>query len=241
MTVIPKNSPLPAAVLWDMDGTIVDTEPYWMQAETALVTSYGGTWTHADGMLLVGSGLWDSASILQDRGVDMDATAIVEWLTDRVQQQLAENGIPWRPGARELLLELKAAGVPMALVTMSVGRMARQIVDLMEFAPFDTIVSGDLVEHSKPHPEAYLLAATTLGVNPEHCVAIEDSAPGVASAVASGAVTIAVPHQVPLPESGLYTRWPTLVGATALTLTTLYRQRHATAERAHHTTRTGTN
>ena len=218
-------SPLPAAVLWDMDGTLVDTEPYWMRAETELVASYGGVWTHEDCMLLVGSGLWNSAGILQERGVDMDADAIVQWLTDRVQEQLAESGIPWRPGSRELLAELKAAGIPTALVTMSVKRMAHQIVELIDFPAFDLIIAGDMVTNSKPHPEPYLTAAAALGVDPVHCIAIEDSHPGVASAVAAGTIAIAVPHQIDLPESSSYTRWSTLDGRTLEHVVELYRAR----------------
>lgn len=230
-TATPTGSATPAAVLWDMDGTLVDTEPYWMRAETELVESFGGVWTHDDCMLLVGSGLWSSAAILQDRGVALDADAIVRRLTDRVQEQLASHGVPWRPGARELLAELKSAGIPTALVTMSVERMARQVADLIDFPAFDAIVAGDMVTHSKPHPEAYLTAAGILGVDPEHCVAIEDSAPGIAAAVASGAIALAVPHQIDLPESILYTRWPTLSGRTVTDLSELYTTRHSAADR----------
>jgi HAD superfamily hydrolase (TIGR01509 family) len=198
-----------------MDGTLVDTEPYWMRAETELVGSFGGVWTHEDGMQLVGSGLWNSAAILQSRGVEMTADAIVHWLTSRVQEQLAAEGVPWRPGARELLEELKTAGIPTALVTMSVERMARQVAELADLpdgSAFDVIVAGDMVSESKPHPEAYLTAARALGVDPAVCIAIEDSLPGVAAAVASGAVTIAVPHQIDLPESADYVRWDSLAG-----------------------------
>lgn len=219
---VPLPLSLPAAVLWDMDGTIVDTEPYWMRAESELVEEFGGVWTHDDGMLLVGSGLWNSAAILQARGVELSPDAIVARLTDRVQEQLAEHGIPWRPGSRELLQELKAAGVPTALVTMSVERMARQIIDLIDFVAFDIVVSGDMVANSKPHPDPYLVAAQRLGVDPAECVAIEDSVPGVASAVAAGTITIAVPHQIDLPESDQYTRWSTLTGRTLGDIAALY-------------------
>ncbi|WP_277871808.1 HAD family hydrolase [Cryobacterium ruanii] len=220
---MPTPAFLPAAVLWDMDGTIVDTEPYWMQAETELVSEFGGVWTQDDGMLLVGSGLWNSATILQSRGVDLSPDAIVARLTDRVQEQLGQHGIPWRPGSRELLQELKAAGVPTALVTMSVERMARQIIDLMDFVAFDVVVAGDMVANSKPHPDPYLVAAERLGVDPRDCIAIEDSVPGVTSAVAAGTITIAVPHQIDLPESVSYTRWPTLAGRTIHDIAALYR------------------
>ncbi len=213
---------LPAAVLWDMDGTIVDTEPYWMRAEIELVAQFGGAWTHDDAMLMVGAGLWDSAAILQSRGVELSADAIVARLTDRVQEQLVEHGIPWRPGSRELLRDVKAAGVPTALVTMSVERMARQIIDLIDFEAFDVVVAGDMVANSKPSPDPYLLAAERLGVDPRECIAIEDSVPGVASAVDAGTVTIAVPHQIDLPESDFYTRWPTLDGRSLHDLAALY-------------------
>jgi len=210
-----------------MDGTLVDTEPYWMRAETELVESFGGTWTHDDGLLLVGSGLLGSAAILQGRGVALEARAIVDRLTDRVQEQLSTAGVPWRPGALELLTDLHAAGIPMALVTMSEQRMARQISALVGFDAFATIVAGDMVQQSKPHPEAYLTAADILGVDPEHCVAIEDSIPGVAAAVASGAVAIAVPHMISLPDSDEYTLWSTLADTSVATVSALYQSRRA--------------
>ena len=229
MNAIRINSHLPAAVLWDMDGTIVDSEPYWMRAETELVESFGGVWTHDDGMLLVGSGLWGSAAILQGRGVELDTEAIVQTLTGRVQELLQEFGAPWRPGALDMLTALKEAGIPMALVTSSVERMASQIADLVGFTAFDIIVAGDMVEHSKPHPEAYLSAAVLLGVKAERCMAVEDSIPGIAAAVASGAVVLGVPHMVALPESTQYDLWPTLSGRTLDGFTNLFGARRGPA------------
>ncbi|WP_233279313.1 HAD family hydrolase [Microterricola pindariensis] len=212
----------PAAVLWDMDGTIVDTEPYWMQAEEELVGSFGGSWTHEDGLQMVGNGLSVSAAILQEAGVALSIDEIIQRLTDRVQELLKTDGVPWRPGARALLAELSERGVPTALVTMSMSSMAKQIVDLIGFPVFRLIVAGDHVENPKPHPEAYLLAASKLGVPIEHCVAFEDSVPGVAAAAASGAVTIAVPHIVELPEHPGYTLWPSLAGRTLSDIATVF-------------------
>lgn len=209
------SADLPAAVLWDMDGTLVDTEPYWMASEVELVHSFGGTWTHDDGLLLVGLGLWNSAEILRSRGVAMEPDEIVHWLTDRVQQKLDADGVPWRPGARELLESLRERGIPTALVTMSVRRMAEQIVAHIPFDAFDVIVSGDEVDEPKPAPEPYLRAAELLGVEIRDTVALEDSLVGLASAVASGATTIGVPHIVPLPESEEHTLWSSLDGRTA--------------------------
>jgi HAD superfamily hydrolase (TIGR01509 family) len=205
---------LPAAVLWDMDGTIIDTEPYWMEAEGELITQYGGSWTHEDALTLVGQGLWHSARVLQSRGVTLGEDEIIDYLTRIVLDRIKANGLPWRPGARELLLEVRAAGVRTALVTMSIGTMVRFVAESIEFDAFDYVVAGDEVAHSKPHPAAYLRAVELLGVEAADCVAIEDSPPGVASAVAAGAATIGVPLHVDLIADDAFVTWPTLEGRT---------------------------
>ena len=209
---------LPAAVLWDMDGTLVNTEPYWISAETELIESYGGSWTHEEALQLVGSGLFQSATIIKAKGVDLPEGEIIDILTDRVLAQLVEFGIPWRPGARELLTELREQGIPTALVTMSIGRMAHHVADRLGFVGFDAVVSGDDVANSKPHPESYLRGAELLGVNPADCVAIEDSEPGIRSAAAAGAVVIGVPFMVDLPDDVAHVLWPTLAGRTVADL-----------------------
>lgn len=209
---------LPAAVLWDMDGTLVNTEPYWISAETELIESYGGSWTHEEALQLVGSGLFNSADIIRAKGVDLPHQEIIDRLTDRVMQQLVEFGIPWRPGARELLVDLKENGVPTALVTMSIGRMAHHVADHLGFVGFDAVVAGDDVTESKPHPEPYLRGAELLGVDPAECVSIEDSEPGIRSAVAAGTVTIGVPFMVDLPDDVAHVLWPTLDGRTTADL-----------------------
>ncbi|KRE23475.1 HAD family phosphatase [Agromyces sp. Soil535] len=202
---------LPAAVLWDMDGTLVDTERYWMAAEEELVASFGGRWTHEDALGLVGSGLWEAARVFQAAGVDLDADTIVARLTARVQEQLVEHGVPWRPGARELLEALREASVPTALVTMSIRSMADDVVNAIPFEAFDVIVTGDSVDNAKPHPEPYLAAAAALGVDAGDCVAIEDSPAGLTSAWAAGAVTIGVPNILALDEAPAHVLWDTLV------------------------------
>lgn len=211
----------PHAVLWDMDGTLVDTEPYWMRSETELVESFGGIWTHDDGLAVIGFGLWNSARALQARGVELGEDEIVHRLTERVREQLTESGVPWRAGARELLRELRDASIPTALVTMSVTGMAQQVVDAIPFEAFDVLITGDRVSEPKPHPEAYLRAAAELGVEPGLCVAIEDSLTGLASAVASGAVTVGVPHILPLPANGEHVLWDTLEGKRIVDLSEL--------------------
>ncbi|MFC4139370.1 MULTISPECIES: HAD family phosphatase [unclassified Microbacterium] len=226
MSTTPSAATRPAAVLWDMDGTLIDTEPYWMAAETVLVESYGGTWTHEQALQLIGSGLLDSAKVFQAAGVDLEAQEIVDRLTDSVSEALRTQGVPFRPGARELLADLRAAGIRTALVTMSLRRMATDVVDLIDFEAFDLVVAGDDVALPKPHPEPYLHAAELLGIDIADAVAIEDSRTGVISGVASGAVTIAVPNLIPLDGLGAHEIWETLEGRTADDVIALH-ARHA--------------
>jgi HAD superfamily hydrolase (TIGR01509 family) len=201
-----------------MDGTLVDSEPYWLQAESDLVHGAGGVWTEEDGLQLIGSGLERSALILQSRGVDLSVEQIVLTLTERVRTQIGET-VPWRPGSRELLLELREAGIPTALVTMSRRTMALDVANALGFVGFDVVVAGDDVANAKPHPEPYLTAAARLGVDIAACVALEDSEPGVASAVAAGATVFALPLHIPLPPSPAYLlrdTVPTLAELTAV-------------------------
>ena len=187
-----------AAVLIDMDGTLVDTEPYWMAAEWRLVAAHGGTWSDEHAHALVGNALITSARYIREHaGLDLEPEAIVDQLLDEVVQSSIEE-MPWRPGARELLAELRAAGVPTALVTMSYDRLAQTMVDQLPEGTFAAVVTGDQVADGKPHPEAYLTAAARLGVDPRACVAIEDSPTGLASAEAAGCVVVAVPSHVPV-------------------------------------------
>nr|WP_256415634.1 HAD family phosphatase [Frigoribacterium sp. CFBP 13712] len=218
---MPVTSSLPAAVLWDMDGTLVDTEPYWYECQVELVESFGGTWTRADGDAMIGTGLWDSARVIQQHGVDLPLDEIIDRLTTGVLALVADD-VPWRPGARELLAELRSEGVPTALVTMSIRRMADFMIEAIDFPAFDAVVAGDEVENSKPHPEAYLRGAALLGVDIADCVAIEDSPPGAASAVASGAVVLGVEHAAPLVDDAGYTRATTLRGVTVADLRRLH-------------------
>jgi HAD superfamily hydrolase (TIGR01509 family) len=203
---------VPAAVLWDMDGTIVDTEPAWIAAESRLVASYGGTWTEEDGLALVGNDLLTSARHLRDRaGVPLPPEVIVDRLLDDVVAAVAA-GVPWQPGARELLAALRERGVPCALVTMSYRRLADGVVAGLPPGTFAATVTGDEVSRGKPDPEPYLLAARRLGVPPQRCVAIEDSPTGAASAQAAGCAVLAVPHAVAVPPAPGRTVVPSLAG-----------------------------
>lgn len=183
-----------------MDGTLVDTEPYWINAEMELAAQAGGLWTREDGLSLVGFALLKSAQILKERaGLLGSHEEIVTSLLTLVANQMRENGIPWQEGARELLTELQQSQVPCALVTMSYPLLSDVMVEALPPSTFDAIVTGDVVTNGKPHPEPYLLAAKKLGVDIRDCVAIEDSPSGVASAEAAGARTIVVPHLINIP------------------------------------------
>jgi len=181
-----------------MDGTLVDTEPYWFDAEFELVAEFDGTWTEADAHSLVGFDLLASAHELRIRGgVRLEPVELVERLLDGVISRVAEQ-LPWRPGAPELLAECVAAGVPCVLVTMSWRRLADALIASAPAGSFVASITGDEVRKGKPDPEPYLAAAAVLGVDPADCVAIEDSPTGVASALAAGCATLGVPHVVPV-------------------------------------------
>lgn len=206
------------AVLWDMDGTLVDTEPYWIAAETALVRAHGGEWDLDKAYGLVGNALEDSAVILQGAGVNLTVREIVDHLSNEVISQIRQE-IPWRPGARELLAELHGRDVRCALVTMSERNLASEVVAALDYDYFEFLVTGDEVTNGKPHPEPYLQAVAQLNesdpeLNVLNCVALEDSVPGVTSAVAAGVATIAIPHAVPIPADPRHAMWETLSGKT---------------------------
>ncbi len=213
----------PAAVLWDMDGTLVDTEPYWIDTEYAMAEKYGGTWSQEHAMNLVGNALLDSGDYIRvHMGIDRTPQQIVDELLDGVVARV-EVEVPWRPGARELLTDLHAHGIPCALVTMSWQRFVAPILAQLPEDAFASVVTGDRVELGKPHPEPYLTAAAELGVAPEECVAIEDSNTGAKSAVAAGCTVVCVPHHVPILEGERRVFIDSLSGLDAPGLTALAR------------------
>ena len=212
-----------AAVLWDMDGTLIDTEPLWLQAERAMLGRYGIEMTDDISNALVGSGLWAAAELFQSLGVTMAADDIVaEWVR-AVGEGIASGEPVWRPGATELLASLREAGVPQALVTMSVRSLAEQVVSLLPAGTFDAIVAGDEVDHEKPHPDPYLRGAKALGVPIERCLAFEDSATGLSAASSAGAVAVGIPHLVPLDTAPAHTLVTSLSQLDAVSTEQLFR------------------
>ncbi|MBA3783497.1 HAD family phosphatase [Nocardioides sp. InS609-2] len=210
------------AALWDMDGTLVDTEPYWIETEFALADKYGGTWSEEHALNLVGNDLLDSGLYMrQHMGIDLEPAEIVEELLDGVVARVEES-VPWRPGALELLEDLASQSVPCALVTMSYRRFVAPILATLPADTFATIVTGDSVSHGKPHPAPYLKAAAELGLDTADCLAIEDSNTGARSAESAGCVVLCVPNHVPLLDGDRRVFAHTLAGMTTNGLRAAY-------------------
>jgi HAD superfamily hydrolase (TIGR01509 family) len=214
-------SSVPAAVLWDMDGTLVDTEPYWIETEYALVAEHDGSWSQEHALNLVGNDLLVSAAYIREHGgVDLDPEEIVDRLLDGVIARINE-AVPWRPGAVELLAHLNAARVPCGLVTMSYARFVAPVLAALPEASFAAVVTGDEVTVGKPHPEPYLTAASLLGADPRRCVAIEDSNTGAKSAEAAGCAVLVVPNHVPVLDGDRRVFRESLVGVDLAELVTI--------------------
>jgi len=188
------------AVLFDMDGLLVDSEPLWFEVESEVMARLGGAWSESDQAALLGGSLPRTVSYLLARAArPASAADIARWLVDGMTALLTERGPRVLPGAAELLAEVRAAGLSHALVTSS----ERQIMDAVISYPglnFDVTVCAADVRRSKPHPEPYLRAAALLGADPRYCVALEDSPNGVAAAEAAGCRLVAVPSLVPIQE-----------------------------------------
>ena len=186
------------AVLFDMDGLLVDSEPLWLQAETAVMARLGADWTTADQVQLLGGSLDRTVRYLLAKATKPAPPGVIaEWLMAGVAERVRDRGVPLRPGARELLAEVKAAGLPCALVTSSERRFMDAVLARTSLR-FDALVCADDVSVTKPDPEPYLLAAKLLGADPACCFALEDSPNGVASAEAAGCRVIAVPSLIPI-------------------------------------------
>ncbi|MDT5035439.1 MAG: hypothetical protein QOE03_624 [Micromonosporaceae bacterium] len=189
------------AVLFDMDGTLVDSEKVWDVGLRELARRYGGELSLAARTRMIGTSMTESMDILHTDIAQpwRDPVASVSWLEARVGELFAA-GLVWRPGARRLLAEVRAAGIPTALVTATRRRLVEVALRTIGESNFDLVVCGDEVAHTKPHPDPYLAAAAGLGVDVRRCVAIEDSPTGVASARAAGCVVVAVPAEVALTD-----------------------------------------
>jgi HAD superfamily hydrolase (TIGR01509 family) len=187
-----------AAVLWDFDGTLADTEPLWIEAEFELIGRLGGHWSVQHAQQLVGNSLLDSAAyILNTIGRhDLTPEWVVNQLISYVVERVSSGPMPWRPGAVQLLESFGTAGVPCALVSASYRVLLDAALARLPIGAFQTSIAGDEVRQGKPHPEPYERAARALGVDARRCVVIEDSEFGARSGNAAGAFVIAVPNHV---------------------------------------------
>jgi len=193
---------LPAAVLFDMDGLLVDTERTWFAVETEVMAHLGGPWGHQHQAALVGGPMQHSAQYMLDlsgRG-DVSVEDVSRLLLDGMVTRLRREPVEWMPGAQRLLTEVGAAGLPRALVSSSSRVLVDAVLDSVGREHFDVTVSGDDVVRTKPYPDPYLLAADMLRVDAASCVALEDSRPGATSARTAGCLTIVVPSVTPVPD-----------------------------------------
>jgi HAD superfamily hydrolase (TIGR01509 family) len=202
------------AVMFDMDGLLVDSEPLWYLAESAVMARLGGTWRPADQHALVGGSMDSTVRYLLARATRPAEPAIVaRWLMAEMVELVRTRPLAALPGVLSLLTEVRAAGLPHALVTSSEPAVVDAVMGRLDVR-FDVVVCAADVMAAKPDPEGYRLAAAKLGADPRHCIALEDSSNGVAAAEAAGLRVIAVPSVVPLPERPGQVVLRTLAGVT---------------------------
>jgi HAD superfamily hydrolase (TIGR01509 family) len=188
-----------AAVLFDMDGTLVDSEKVWSVGLDEVAAELGGTLSAPARRAMIGTNMVESVRILHDDlgRPDLDPATTVGLLERRVGELFA-GGLAWRPGAADLLAAVRAAGIPTALVTATRRHLVEVALVTIGAHHFDAVVAGDDLDETKPHPAPYLAAAAMLGALATRCVAIEDSPNGIASARAAGCVVLGVPCEVGL-------------------------------------------
>ncbi|MFE6777707.1 HAD family hydrolase [Streptomyces sp. NPDC057702] len=214
-------APALEGVLLDMDGTLVDTEGLWWTAESAIFAELGHELDEAHRAVVVGGPMTRSASyLIEVTGADIALDELTTLLNTRFTELIGGN-VPLLPGARRLLTELSARGVPTALVSASHRRVIDQVLLSLGAQHFQLTVAGDEVERTKPYPDPYLLAAAGLGADPGRCVVIEDTVTGVTAAEAAGCPVLAVPSVVPIQPAPGRTVVPSLEGVDLAFLRTL--------------------
>lgn len=208
---------LPGAILWDMDGTLLDTEPIWDVAMADLAARHGIEMTPQLRKATLGSNSVDAltkvfdAARLPESGRDFDGEEA--WMIARVVE-LFDRALPWRPGAPEALDLFAAAGIPMLVVTNTMREVADIAIGTLGRSRFVATVCGDEVATGKPAPDIYLRAAELAGVPPRGCLAFEDSPTGAAAAHAAGVPTIVIPSAVPVAQASRQVQRDTLAGLT---------------------------
>jgi HAD superfamily hydrolase (TIGR01509 family) len=186
------------AVLFDMDGLLVDSEPVWYDAERALVERLGGVWGRHHQAACIGGTIDASCRYIAElTGTAVPVEEIVADLLDEMQRRFAA-ALPVHEGALELIDAVRARGVATGLVSSSYRRLVDAALDAVGRHRFDVTVAGDEVGRGKPDPEPYLTACRQLGVSPERSVVLEDAITGVTAAEAAGCVVVAVPSVAPI-------------------------------------------
>ncbi|NUK03192.1 HAD family hydrolase [Streptomyces lunaelactis] len=186
------------AVFLDMDGTLVDTEGFWWDAEVEVFADLGHVLHESWRDVVVGGPMTRSAGyLIEATGADITLAELTVLLNDRFEDRIG-RGVPMMPGAAKLLAELAAHNVPTALVSASHRRIIDRVLASLGPQNFALSVAGDEVPRTKPHPDPYLLAADGRGADPARCAVIEDTATGVASAEAAGCRVVAVPSVAPI-------------------------------------------
>ena len=202
---VPRRPAALRAVLFDMDGLLVDSEPLWFEVERTVMARLGGQWGKADQQALIGGSLDRTVSwLLAKAAVPASRDDVARWLVAEMAALIGARGLPLQPGAGPLLAGLDAASVPYALVTAS-SRAIMEAVLKVTAVRFSVTICGDDVRRGKPDPEPYMLAADKLGVPTAGCVVLEDSPTGIAAARAAGCPVIAVPSVPVPPGPGLVT------------------------------------
>lgn len=220
---IPHAQLGPAAILWDMDGTILDSEPVWDIAIADLALRHGIVMTPALRASTLGNSLPDAIGKVHDaaelRPAERDVDADGRWTLDHVTELFRRDGLPWRPGADDALNLVAEAGLPMVLVTNTVREITQVALETIGAARFTATICGDEVRVGKPAPDLYLRAAELVGLRPDQCLAVEDSPTGTIAATAAGIPTLVVPSAVEVPAGNLRTFRTSLLGLTADDLT----------------------
>jgi HAD superfamily hydrolase (TIGR01509 family) len=222
----PRYPHAPAAVLWDLDGTLLDSEKLWDIPLYELTEKLGGQLSTETRQAMVGTNVMVTLRLLYAEVGIAEPTAEqvadgAAWI-DRRMAEVFRQDLPWRPGAAAALAAVRAAGLPMALVTSTERGLTEIALDTIGRELFDVTVCGDEVDgKNKPLPEPYLKACRLLDVDPTRCVAIEDSPTGVSSAVAAGCTVVVVPCEVPVDAGERRVFRTSLEGLTVADLTAL--------------------
>jgi len=190
-----------SAILFDMDGTLIDSEPLWLESEIEIMAELGCHWDQQDQINCLGGPMEKTENYMQERSNNIKPFGYFAKQLDDVMEQKLATKLDLIPNALEILNECKKSDIKIALVTASTGRLMRAVLKRFPAGIFDTTVSYDDVKRSKPDPEPYLLAAKTLGVEIKNCVVLEDSLTGVQSGLTAGAQVIGLPHLVQIPRN----------------------------------------